>query len=258
MARLDEPADALALVVTAHLEQGIVMDNYFGLALDGILASQVRKDTSHSLQLGRSGGSDLDGGLSGTNPVDWPLPLARCVPEEKPDDWHWACSIAVACDQSGDVLIPLPPDPHRLSVRLDARRAYQVAVRVPTTAGGSSGRFRTRITPVLSVIAHQVKWVAVGIPTEIERLLASVPAIGGRRGSGEGAVRKWDFTPVDTADTWMFAHRFEEGRLTRPMPVVCAETAGLPDARVGQAGIRPPLIHPKRQRALAIPNITSS
>lgn len=252
MAGLDDQ-NASPIRITAMLEQGIVMDSFYGLALDGILVSQLRKSIAAELGLGRPGGSDLDGGLSMEHPIDWHLPLARCVSDEASDEWHWACSIGFAAGINGEHLGDEPPDPHRLSVRLDARRAHQVALRVPATAGGSSGRFRPRVTPVLTVVAHSVTWNAVGHIDQVAALLASVPSVGGRRGSGEGAVRQWKFKPVASDDPWRFSHVFDEQHLARPMPAACAKQAGFAEPRLGQAGIRPPLLHPSRQRMLALP-----
>jgi len=245
-----------AFILTAYLEQGIVMDSFYGLALDGILTSQVRKEFAQQLGLRRDGGEELDGGLHAENPVDWALPLSRCVPQGSPADWHWTCSVGFPLDHDGAVLTEIIPDTHRLSVRLDARRAYQIAVKVPATAGGSSGRFRTRITPVLSSPAAAICWKVVGDEDEVFRLVSAIPAIGGRRGVGEGAVVRWTISTKDVGDNelWAFAHYdLDKSGVSRPIPQECAQHLSLEDFRPGQAGIRPPLLHPSRQRSLIMP-----
>lgn len=257
MARLSTVAGMQAhpLIIEAHLQQGLVVDRFYGLALDGILASQVRKEAAIHLGLGRAGGADLDGGLSGHSPVDWALPLAQCIPSTQPDDWHWACSIGTPLGLQDRPVANDPPDTHRFSTQLDSRRAYQVAVKVPSTAGGSSGRFRPRVTPVLAIPALRIAWTAVGDVDEVRRLLGSIPAIGGRRGAGEGAVLRWEVTVASQPDElWHFAHRspWSQG-LARPMPAECAEQMGSSPSGMARAGVRPPLIHPARQRLLAMP-----
>lgn len=245
-----------AFILTAFLEQGVVTDSFYGLALDGILASQVRKESAQYLGLRRDGGEELDGGLHASDPVDWNLPLSACVPRGAPLDWHWMCSVGFPLNHDGVMLTDIVPDTHRLSVRLDARRAYQIAVKVPTTAGGASGRFRTRITPVLSSPAAAICWKVVGDAEEVFRLVSTIPAIGGRRGVGEGAVVKWEISTqnITQDEHWAFAHYdLRNLGVSRPIPQECAQRLSVAEPREGQAGIRPPLIHPSRQRTLIMP-----
>ena len=257
MAGLDHLDDANSdpFVITAVLEQGIVLDSFYGLALDGILVSQMRKAKAVDLGLRRDGGQELDGGLHVDEPIDWPIPIARCVPDGFEDDWHWMCSVGFPIDTEGRVISDRIPDTHRLSVRLDARRANQVSVKVPSSAGGSSGRFRSRITPVLSLPAYAVRWRAVGNMDETRELISSVSAIGARRGSGEGAVTHWAIERATEIDNpWEFAHKdLNDSGPSRPMPITCASVVVKGATRQGIAGVRPPLLHRSRQRLLALP-----
>lgn len=243
------------LIVTAHLEQGIIMDQFYGLSMDGLLVSQTRKAWASHLGLERAGGAELDGGLSVEDPVDWSLPLAACVPADEPESWHWLSSTATALGAEGEPLSDVPPGTHRLSVRLDARRAHQIAVKVPATAGGASGRFRPRITPVLNLPARAVRWTAVGCAEEVEGLLGSLTSIGGRRGAGEGAVMRWEVvTATPDVSAWHFGHTGMFGTENqRPLPLSCARILGLDNTRTCVAGIRPPVLHPSRQRRLSMP-----
>jgi CRISPR type IV-associated protein Csf3 len=244
------------LIVEALLEQGVVVDGFYGLALDGLLASQLRKDAAVSLNLERPGGIDLDGGLATQSPIDWNLPLARCQFSPDAADWHWSCSVGTPLGPQNENMLDQPPDTHRLSTRLDVRRAYQVAVKVPATAGGSSGRFRPRVTPVLTVPATRIAWTAVGSRDEVARLLSDIPAIGARRGAGEGAVLEWRVRAHSPAEgAWHFVHVNPwVGRLSRPLPAECAHHAGFQASPTARAGLRPPLLHPSRQRLLAMPS----
>lgn len=250
------------LVVTAHLQQGLVIDQFYGLSLDGLLVSQTRRAWAHYLGLERDSGADLDGGLSIENPVDWSLPLAVCVPEDEPNSWHWLCSTASALGPEGELIPDITPGTHRLSVRMDARRAHQVAVRVPATAGGASGRFRPRITPVLNLPARAVRWTAVGCQEDIRNLLDSLTSVGGRRGTGEGVVMRWEVLAIDEkVSAWHFGHKGISGAENqRPIPASCGRLLGMEDAQTCIAGIRPPVLHHSRQRRLVMPTsaLTSS
>lgn len=237
----------IPLLVTAYLQQGIVMDQRYGLTLDGLLSSVVRQQKSGNIQK-----SLLDGGLNVENPELWDLPLARC---EVSKDWHWLCTGANAVDREGKTIIPYldSPDTHRLSVRSDERRANVVAVKVPADLGGTRGRFRPKVSPVLVTPAYALSWRAVGDADTILELLSTVSSIGGRRGSGEGYVLKWEVGEVEVDDPIGFAHLQQDGKLGRPVPKECAELFHAEKWVEGTAGIRPPLFHESMQRLLAVP-----
>lgn len=239
------PVRLTALTVTATLQQGLVLDPRYGVALDGLLASLVR----HRAAQGRPG-ADLDGGLNAA-PADWDLPLARCTLAG--DDWHWAASTGQAVDGAGQHLPAAPADPHRLMVRLDERRAEQVALRLPRNVGGPRGRYRTKVTPVLATVCPAITWHAYGDPDLIAELLTGLPSVGGRRGTGEGTVLAWAVTEQDVGDPDAFAHTHPDGSLGRPVPAACARQYGFPADRTGLAGLRPPMFHRDRQRLLVLP-----
>lgn len=237
----------IPLIVIAYLQQGIVMDQRYGLTLDGLLSSAVRQKEAGGIQK-----SVLDGGLQVDDPEVWDLPLARCHISE---EWHWLCTGANAIDSLGNTIIPYAesPDPHRLTVRPDERRAKAVAVKIPADLGGTRGRFRPRVSPVLVTPAHALIWRAVGNPNDILDLLSTLPSIGGRRGSGEGHVLKWEVQKVHVDEPIQFAHLHEDGRLGRPAPILCAKNFNATKWAEGAAGIRPPLFHESNQRFLAVP-----
>ena len=238
--------------VTAVLQHGIVLDARRAVTLDGLLASVTRAGARPA----GVPGSLLDGGLDTDAPADWDLPLARC---DRAGEWHWLCTAAFPVGVDGQPLPAGPPDVRRLLTRLDERRAAQVAVRVPAGAGGPRGRYRPRIAPVLATVAAAVTWRAVGDPAGVSALLDGLPAIGGRRGSGEGAVLAWQVqaTAGDNVDADWFGHTHPDGTLGRPCPVGCAARTGATGWTVGVAGLRPPVMHPARQRELAVPSGSS-
>lgn len=232
------------VVVSASLQQGVVWDRRLGLALDGVLASVVRRLSAPA----GTAGSLIDGGLSVEEPRMWELPLAKC---DGGGDWHWACGHGVAVDGEGVAVPSGVPDVKQLSQRPDERRAALTAARIPADVGGRRGRFRPRLRPVLTTPAVSVQWRALGVPDALQSLLGYVTAVGGRRGIGEGAVLRWDVTPVEVEDVYAFVH-LVNGHLSRPVPEVCARTLGVEFATV-RAGIRPPYFHPAEQRLLAVP-----
>lgn len=243
--------------VTARLRSGVSLSHRYGLTLDGLLASQIRH-VAKQTQLGPgASGSELDGGLDADVPVDWDLPLAKCTPNaEEPQVWHWMCTAGMPYGPDGlPVLVEEPPDPHRLLTRVDDRRAQQVAIRVPADTGGPRGRYRARTTPVLVIPAMALQWRAVGDPDTTLDLLSGIPALGARRGSGEGAVLEWCVTVEPDADADSYAHTWADGRIGRPIPRGCADRVGAVDWVPGSSGLRPPLFHPSRQMLMAVPRI---
>lgn len=230
--------------ITAWLEQGAVLDSHYGLALDGVLASVVRRRSAEP----GTPGSLIDGGLDSQMPVDWPLPFAVCSVGE---DWHWAVGHAVPVNRDGSIIDAGTPDVHRLMGVLDDRRVAWTARRILSEASPRRGRYRNRIRPVLTTPAAALRWHGVGDPASLEDLLGSVEYVGGRRGSGEGRVVRWQVEPVTTADEFAFVHAVQGGRLSRPMPVECAQRVGGAFAAV-QAGLRPPYFHASRQAELAV------
>lgn len=239
MARLGTP-----MIVTATLQQGLAFDVKHGLALDGLLVSSMRSQEAQG-----SPGSLLDGGLALDVPQIWELPLARCTRDG--DLWHWMATSGLPTDEAG-LPVPFIPDPHRLLQTLDERRAAQIAISQPQHVGGARGRFRQRVTPVLTIPAAQIVWHAVGDPDRVQQLLENVPAIGGRRGSGEGAVLRWSVIDVNPENIDYFAHTHPTGIQGRPLPEGCVRSLGMVSEEVAPAGLRPPLFHPSQQQMLVV------
>ena len=237
----------IPFTLTAYLQQGAVLNQRYGLTLDGLLTHIIRGNHA----LGHPG-SLLDGGLGVDHPQEWELPLAQCHYADP--DWHWLTTSAQPIDHDGNPIQPGPPDTHRLLIKLDEKRAGRIAVKIPKEAGGVRGRYRQRITPILVTPAAALTWQAVGDPTTVYSLLHHTHSIGGRRGIGEGTVLRWDITEHPDEDPFLFAHTHPNGTLARPCPLPCAEHANATNWTEGTAGLRPPLFHASMQRTLAIPN----
>lgn len=236
------------LQITAWLQQGIAVDPRHGVALDGVLASQVRDAQAYALAPGTPG-SVLDGGLAEEVPVEITLPLARC--ESGTGEWHWLATTGQPVNHLGEP-VSLTPDPHRLLGSLDERRAEQVAIALPKHVGGPRGRYRNRLTPVLVVPAAGFVWRAVGDIEALRGLLEPLTTVGARRGSGEGTVTRWEFQITSPENPDFFAHTHPDGALGRPVPQSCASRLGIQNTVTVIAGIRPPMFHSSRQRSLVL------
>lgn len=238
--------------VIAHVQQGVALDARFGVALDGLLASVIRdraKGTHGQPGLPLTG-SQLDGGLTAAEPSTTDLPLSRCTLD--PTDWHWLATTAYPVDHHRQPVVG-DPDVHHHHTRPRERVIAAVATRIPTTMPPSSGRYRMRRLPVVTIPAAAVIWRGVGDPHAVRDLLADIPAIGSRRGTGEGTILKWEIDAEPDADPALHGHCHPDHSIGRPIPPTCAKTLHLPAHRLGHAGLRPPYWHPATQRSLLLP-----
>lgn len=256
MAGLNTP-----LTVTAHLQQGVVLDPLFGTALDGLLASVLRdRAKSHaSTEAGHPvTGSLLDGGLSADTPAEVPLPLARCskgvlIDSVPPSGWwHWAATTAYPVGFDHE-LVTGDPDVHYETTRVKERTAEQIALRLPMTLPPASGRYRMKRLPVVTTPCASLMWRAVGNPDVVADLVGDIYSLGKRRHTGEGTVLGWTVTPHLDSDPTQFAHLHPNGTLGRPTPEACVTSLGLRVDRTGTAGLRPPYWHPATQHLLVLP-----
>ena len=239
-------------VLTAGLQQGSVPDPRFGIALDGLLAGQVRQRARAS---GSAGGpvpaaSELDGGLSADVPPDPDLPLSRCPGTGTADGWHWQATFSTALAPDGTRVVRA--ETHHRTARLDTRLMERVGVRLPQHLPEHNGRYRSRRMPDLSVASHSLVWHGIGDPAAVLDLALGVLAVGGGRARGEGTVLWWDCIPVNVPSPDLHAHTRPDGTLGRPCPVECAARLGIVH-QTGPAGTRPPYWHPSRQAILAVP-----
>lgn len=225
------------LKVTAHLEGGIAWAGPWGIALDGLLASQLHDPTTPETPL-----------LEQPTPADLDLPLSRCTSERDPDLWHWTATVAHPIDGHG-----LLPETRYFSARTDSRHLEALADHLPERIRDREGRYRVRYAPLLVTICSAVTWYAVGAPEALHELLAGIPAIGKQRRAGHGAVTRWDITTPPSLSPWQAGHLHPDNTLGRPVPNECLLAHPNTPAGHGWAGLRPPYIHPARQHELRVP-----
>lgn len=235
------------LRVRAHLAGGIAHAAPWGIALDGLLASEL---WSRSKTAARESGHAYQRALEQDDPPDLPLPLARC---DSGDTWHWAATCAHPDDLPGRV------DVRSWMGRVDQRALEQASTWLPKTVSDRQGRYRARRMPLLVTPCRSVTWHAIGDVDAVTELLEGLDSIGKKRGSGEGHVLRWEITPAPDLDPYAAAHLHPDGTLGRPTPTGCMqEHAGVLDGGLGRAGIRPPYMHPARQQQLHLPALVSS
>lgn len=234
------------LRITAHLQSGIASSAPWGVALDGLLASEI---WSTEKARRRASNEPTPGLHAQTDPPDLDLPLARC---ETTDDhrWHWHTTTAYPLDHDRTV----PPQTRYWSAYVDQHAAARLAARTPATVSARRGRWRMRRIPTLATICTSVTWTAVGERDELIDLLTPVAAIGKHRGTGEGHVLAWDVTPAPELDRFTAGHLHPDGTLGRPTPPDCLKGSVLAATPArGLAGIRPPYMHRSRQYEVHLP-----
>lgn len=236
------------LTVTAQLAFGIAQAAPWGIALDGLLASEVWSRQKASC---RDRGVNYVRAMERVDPPDLDLPLARCAPALGP--WHWAATCALPDSE------PERVDVRSWTGRVDARDLEQVASALPKTVSARQGRYRARRMPLLVTPCATVTWRAVGDVDAIRDLVEPIVSIGKKRSSGEGQVLRWEVELAEDLDEFAAGHLHQDGTLGRPCPMVCREKAGdVVDGGLGRAGVRPPYMHPARQHELALPALLSA
>lgn len=234
--------------VRAHLAAGIAQAAPWGIALDGLLASELW--ATHKADR-RAAGEGYVRAMEAEDPPDLSLPLARCQPDGG-GLWHWMATCAL-------------PDQEQMEVRswtgrVDAAAMEQVAGELPLTVSARQGRYRARRMPLLVGACSSVTWLAVGDVDQVRELVESIGSIGKKRAAGEGRVLRWEVTAAEDLDEVSAGHLHADGTLGRPVPAACRERLGddVVDGGRGRAGIRPPYMHPGRQHDLHLPALLSS
>jgi CRISPR type IV-associated protein Csf3 len=238
------PGLLVPLRVRARLATGIAQAAPWGIALDGLLAAEAWADRKASL---RAAGTPSPALADTADPEDLDLPLARCA-AAGPGLWHWAATCAFPEGRATEL-----PDVRYWTGRPDERAAGQAAAALPAIISARQGRYRARRMPLLVTVCASVTWYAVGDPDVIARTVASLMAIGKKRGCGEGQVLSWEVQPLPGVSVWEAGHLHPDGTLGRPCPPACL--AGHPAVAGLQAtaGLRPPYMHPARQHQLVLP-----
>lgn len=236
--------------VRAHLAGGIAHTAPWGIALDGLLASELW--AQHKAGRRDAGQPVVRAMDSAAEPPDLDLPLARCCPSEGP--WHWAATCAHP-DQDLDRV-----DVRSWSARVDARDLEAVADRLPQTVSSRQGRYRARRMPLLVTPCASVTWHALGDLDEVRRILEPIGSIGKKRSSGEGHVLRWEITAAPDLEDLTAGHLHPDRTLGRPVPAQCRALLAedTVDGGWGSAGIRPPYMHPARRHQLVLPALLSA
>lgn len=209
--------DTELVEVRAVLRHGAIIGSWFPAPLDGALAAAERRR-----RLGAGYGAVVDHHSEA-------LPLAstargrvgtRFLSSKR---WVWAASCAWW--EGGD---EAPRDTRWLHKRAwSEARAHRVGVgAAQTPANPDVGRYKPERIPAAAVMAPELAWWCLGDPERIAALLADVPAIGERRGSGEGVVARWKVTALGAPD-WGRVLWAPDGRVARPIPARHAEPLGL-------------------------------
>ncbi len=235
--------DLVPLLVRAHLAAGVAHAGPWGIALDGLLAAELWDRHKAAC---RDHSRDYVRARDVAEPADLDLPLARC--EVDADSWHWAATCAWPEHR-------IEPVVHTWTGRVDPRALEQVSLGLPKTVSERQGRYRARRMPLLVDPAPTVTWHGVGDVDEIRALLGGVDSIGKKRSSGEGHVLRWDVAPAPQLDPFTAGHLHPDASVGRTCPAACR--GQIPpeslDGGWSLAGIRPPYMHPGRQRQLVVP-----
>jgi CRISPR type IV-associated protein Csf3 len=236
-------ASMVPLQVRAHLASGIAQAAPWGIALDGLLASEMHADRKAAR---RAAGQPTPSLLEVHDPEDLALPLARCQLDT--DAWHWAATCAWPENRAG-----VPVEVRYWTGRLDHRALEQLTDTMPATVSDRQGRYRARRMPLLTTPCAAVLWRAIGDPDAIAGLVGGITAIGKKRSQGEGHVLRWEVTPQPELDPWAAAHLHPDSALGRPTSPACLGDRLVASGGRGTAGLRPPYMHPARQRHLELP-----
>ena len=217
----------------------------WGIALDGLLAAEAWAHRKNDL---RAAGTP-------PRPPGWPKP---------PILRTWTCRwrgapprrrpVALGCH----VRVPRRPGVRSagralLDGRIDERAAGQMAAALPAALPARQGRYRTRRVPLLVTVCQAVTWHAVGDPAAIAATLDGLLAIGKKRFAGEGHVLSWQVEPGGSGR--MAGRAPAPGRDTRAARAAAVPGRGIPlhAGPLATAGLRPPYMHPARQRELLLP-----
>lgn len=230
--------------VRARLAGGLAQSTPWGVALDGLLAGVLWGELRAAA---RGRGEVLDGPRGMAVPADLELPLARCALGD--GTWHWAATCA---DPEGRPA-RAPVEVRYWTGRLDQTHAAQVCPRLPLTVSDRRGRYRARRMPLILTPCTAVVWRAVGDVDAVRDLVSRIFSIGKRRSSGEGRVLGWEVQPLAGVPEWDAGHVHHGGGLGRTVPPECLTGRRVPVGGRGRAGLRPPYMHPGRQRELILP-----
>ena len=216
----------------ARTLRGVCTEPY-GLDLAGILASRIWRAKGHPAHID----SMVD------KPTDINLPLEIC---DEGKDWHWMTTCAMV-----EVDEFRPQEPRTFYRVVNDSWAARAADRPLPYYHPRSSAYRDVMMPSPVTLTPTLTWYGVGDIDKIIDMVQGIRSVGKRRAKGEGRVLVWTIDQIDSADPWGIGHFGEENRIIRPVPVECAERAGL-QYQVAWHAIRPPSWNPNLLRELAV------
>jgi len=226
-------------ILQARLQQGIALDSRIGIALDSLLASNIR--SAQKKEQGISG-QELDGGAIYNNKVKTvELPLKKC--ENNDGKWHWVSSTAQPMDNNDNpIALNTTPDVHTIMRSADIRRFESQTTRLPRVLSTKSGRWKAWKIPVPIIPAAYLQWTGIGNLDKIISLAEEAPSLGQRRKTGEGTVVEWN---IEQCSLKNMGHLHSDGTLGRPVFDTCLESMEIPknEVRHELVGVRPPYWH---------------
>jgi CRISPR type IV-associated protein Csf3 len=232
--------------VTARLGSPVAVSVPWGIALDGLLAAEIRERVKAAA---RDAGTDYipyDPDPDVVPPVV-ELPLARCTAAGD-QAWHWCATFAHPVDEIAG------PHVEYWTTRPDQRALADIAGELPVNVSPRQGRYRAHIMPLPVTIAAALCWRGVGDPDQVHELLSGLTAIGRKRSSGYGHILGWTVTAHPDAETWEYSHLHRSGKLGRTTPPACLTRC--PDVAAGEPvsmGLRPPYMHPSTRGPVHAP-----
>lgn len=247
-------------IVKANLVNGISVNPYHRIALDGLLASALRSENSFVDGI-HVRPSILDKGLHTDNPTVIELPLKKCYISGE-DLWHWEVTNGQFLDKENNVL-PFDFSHTIILNTLKERKIFTTSLAIPQYLGGVKGRYRNKRTPILTIPAAQVIWAGIGNSVEVLKILENnIYTLGKKRNIGEGWIESWNIETfeADCLDEFIFSHIHPFGQeLGRPLPEDCAKLCldKIEDVGISSfvAGIRPPLFHQSTQHTLYVTDL---
>lgn len=234
-----DESDYKPFTLKAKLLQGVVFDTRFGIGLDALLASSIRKREKSIKHLS---GRELDGGLSLGEVEVVDLPLGKCIINE--DLWHWQSTM-------GKVLAEHPDEEVSFFIQHADIHAFEQAASFdayPNVISEQKGRYRARRTPIVKTLGEYVIWNGYGSLKGIQELVERIPSIGQRRTSGEGTILSWEIEEAHVDNVNMHTHSLNGETLDRPCSTQCLDVieseTGIPlSYDMQRVGYRPPYWH---------------
>lgn len=236
-------ASYVPFTVTAHLFQSVSFDTRFGVGLDALLASAIRKREKYEKGLS---GRELDGGLAVREVRIVELPLAKC--ECNPESWHWESTMATVVDKNSKISTDEEVGFIIQHADIHAFEQTSLLEAYPPKISEQRGRYKARKTPIVKTLGQSVVWNAIGSPEAVYGLVKDIPSIGQRRTSGEGSIRSWEVNEASLVNPVSFSHSIDGVNLSRPCFDECLnkifeETGNELDHSYQRVGYRPPYWH---------------